>query len=157
MQKKSKLLYLLTTISFFVGINSYFSNLIAAKLSTGWVYSSGFINLILEKNTGAAFSLLQNLTNFLIIISVISVFLMLYFIVRNIETLLMKEIFCSSILLAGILGNLYERIFFGYVRDYFDLAFVNFPVFNVSDVLINVGVFAIIILILLTKRPIKLL
>jgi len=157
MKKNSKLLYLLITISFFVGINSYFSNLIASNLSAGWIYSNEFINLIFVKNTGAAFSLLQNSTNFLIAISIISVFLILYYIVRNIETLLMKEIFCSSILLAGILGNLYERIFFGYVRDYFDLAFVNFPVFNISDVLINVGVFAIIILILLTKRPIKLL
>jgi len=58
-------------------------------------------------------------------------------------------------LLAGILGNLYERIALGYVRDFFDLAFVNFPIFNISDIFINIGVLGIIILILLDKKPIK--
>jgi len=157
MQKNSKLLYLIITISFFFGVNSYFSSFITSKLAGGRVYTNGLINFVFVKNTGAAFSLLQHATRSLVVISIISVFLILFYLVRNIEILLPKEIFCSSILLAGILGNLYERIAFGYVRDFFDLAFVNFPVFNISDILINIGVFAIIILILLTKRPIKLL
>lgn len=157
MQKKSKLLYLLFSLSFFVGVNSYLSNLIANKLAKGWTYAGDFVTLVFEKNTGAAFSLMENSTTFLVVISIISVFAFFYYIIRNIETLRMKDLFCTSILLAGILGNLYERMFFGYVRDFFDLNFVNFPVFNISDIFINIGVFAIIILILLTKRPIKLL
>src|ERR1035437_5802752 len=117
MQKNSKLLYLIITISFFMGVSLYFSNLIASKVSAGWIYSGGLVNFVFVKNTGAAFSLMENSTKFLILISIISVFLILFYIVRNIETLLLKEIFCSSILLAGILGNLYERISFGYVRS----------------------------------------
>ena len=157
MQKNSKLLYLLVTVSFFVEINLYFSNMLAAKLEKGWIMTGGLVNFVLEKNTGAAFSLLQHSTKFLVIISIISVCFIVYYIVRNIQSLLMKEIFSAAILLSGILGNLHERIVFGYVRDFFSLTFINFPVFNISDVFINIGVFAIIILILLTKRPIKLL
>lgn len=37
------------------------------------------------------------------------------------------------------------------VRDFFELTFVNFPVFNISDIFINIGVIALIILILLKK------
>lgn len=157
MKKNSKFLYLIICILFFTGVNSYFSNLISSKLSSGAVYSNQFVNLIFVKNTGAAFSILENSTDFLVIMSIISIILILHYITRNIESLLIKELFCTSILLAGIFGNLYERIFYGYVRDYFDLVFINFPVFNVSDVFINIGVFAIIILIITTKRPIKLL
>ena len=51
-------------------------------------------------------------------------------------------------LIAGILCNTYERIVFGYVRDFFKLNFVNFPVFNISDVFINISVFAIVIIII---------
>ena len=63
----------------------------------------------------------------------------------------MKSIFFVSLLTAGIAGNLHERIVFGYVRDFFELTFVNFPVFNISDIFINIGVIALIILILLKK------
>ena len=38
-----------------------------------------------------------------------------------------------------IVYNMYERISLGYVRDYFDLNFINFPVFNMADVLITCG------------------
>ena len=156
MKKLSNLIYFFVTFIFFVGVDFYLSNLIVSKLSSGWVFSNDIINLIYIKNTGAAFSILQNSTVVLIVISILALLLMLYYIIKNLDNLLMKELLCLSLLMAGIFGNLYERLVFGYVRDFFELAFVNFPVFNVSDVFINVGVFVIIVLILLTKKPIKL-
>ena len=59
--------------------------------------------------------------------------------------------FFIALLSAGIAENLHERIIYGYVRDYFQLNFINFPVFNISDILINVGVIALIIMILIKK------
>ena len=47
--------------------------------------------------------------------------------------------------LAGALGNLVDRIFLGYVRDFLRFDFMNFPVFNLADVFINVGVLMIAI------------
>ena len=46
---------------------------------------------------------------------------------------------------------MYERMAFGYVRDFFKLNFIDFPVFNISDIFINVGVIAIIVIILKNK------
>ena len=155
MKKLSNFIYFLVTFLFFLSVDFYFSNLIVNKLNSGWVYSNDFVNLFYIENTGAAFSVLQNSIGVLIIISFLALLFMLYYIIKNLENLLMKELLCLSLLMAGIFGNLYERLVFGYVRDFFDLTFVNFPVFNISDVFINVGVFVIIILILLTKRPIK--
>jgi len=82
---------------------------------------------------------------------------MIYFVAKNFENIFMRDIFFLSILTSGIVGNLLERLVFGYVRDFFELTFVNFPVFNISDVYINVGVLGIMVLILLTKKPIKIL
>ena len=48
-------------------------------------------------------------------------------------------------LVSGILCNTYERITFGFVRDYFQLKTIYFPVFNISDILINISVLAIIV------------
>ena len=54
-------------------------------------------------------------------------------------------------LIAGISCNLYERIEFGYVRDFFKLNFIDFPVFNISDIFINISVLALIIIIIKNK------
>lgn len=155
MKKQSNFIYFLVTFAFFTCVDFYFSNLIVHKLSSGWTYSNGFVNLNYIENTGAAFSVMQNNTTVLIVISFLALILMLYYIIKNLENLLMKELLCLSLLMAGIFGNLYERLVFGHVRDFFDVTFMNFPVFNISDVYINVGVFVIIILILLTKKPIR--
>ena len=64
----------------------------------------------------------------------------------------MRTLFFLAMLSAGIGGNLHERIALGFVRDYVELNFMEFPVFNISDIFINLGVIAIIITILLKKK-----
>lgn len=157
MRKISKFVYFSVMFSFFTCLNFYFSNLISYKLAQGWHFSSSLFNIIYVKNTGAAFSIMQNSTNFLIILSLIALLVIFYYVIKNSENIYIKEILFLSFLTAGILGNLSERLVFGYVRDFFDLNFINFPIFNISDIFINIGVLGIIILILLTKKPIKLL
>ena len=58
------------------------------------------------------------------------------------------ELFFTSLLLSGIFNNMSERIIFGFVRDYIKLNFINFPVFNISDIFINIGVFGLIFMII---------
>ncbi|HNW25781.1 MAG TPA: signal peptidase II [Candidatus Gastranaerophilaceae bacterium] len=157
MTKNSKYTYFLISFLFFSFIDFYFSNLILKKIAESGNFLKYGINFIYTKNYGAAFSIMQNSRLFLIIISFIALILMCYYIVKNIENILIKELFFITILMAGIFGNLYERVVFGYVRDFFDLTFINFPIFNISDIFINIGVFGIIVMIILTKKPIKLL
>ncbi|MCQ2789241.1 MAG: signal peptidase II, partial [bacterium] len=151
MKKQSNLIYFIVTFLFLIFFNYYFSNLIAEKLVEQGDISYPLVNLILVHNTGAAFSILQGATNLLIIFSIIVLILIIFYVIRNLENISKKAIFLFSMLGAGVVGNLYERIFLGYVRDFFDLTFLDFPIFNVSDIFISVSVFCIILLILFSR------
>ena len=104
----------------------------------------GFISFIYVKNKGAAWGIMQNGTIFLSIVSLIgSLAILAFYVVRLIQA---KE--KSSILLAivtglivgGAIGNLVDRLAFGYVRDFINFDFMNFPVFNFADSAITVGI-----------------
>ena len=151
MSKNSKLFYLWLTFAFFAWLDFYCSSVIA-----GYIYKHGsvdnpFLSLIYVKNTGAAFSILEHSTTLLIVISLVALLWLLHWTINNIHRVGTVFIFWTSLLCSGITCNLYERIHYGYVRDFFKLGFVNFPVFNISDIFINIGVFAILILVITKK------
>ncbi len=90
------------------------------------------------KNTGMSFGLFQNSNLIFVFISIIALFLLLYF--RK-EFNKHKTLFV--VILSGIIGNLVDRIFRGFVVD-----FINFgwwPVFNFADSFIFIGVLGILI------------
>ena len=151
-QKISKYFYFTICFAFFVFATLYLSDLIVSQLLHGFSYTNDLISLNYVENTGAAFSILQYSREVLIIASVVAICGIVAYIIRHISTISMKAIFFLAMLSAGIGGNLHERIALGFVRDYFELNFIEFPVFNVADILINVGVIAIIIMILLKKK-----
>lgn len=148
MSANSKLFYLWITLGFFSWLDFYFSSLIASYVLTHGTVHNSLLSIIFVKNTGAAFSILENSTMLLILISLVALFWILHWTLNNIKRLGPLFVFWTSILCAGIMCNLYERVHFGYVRDFFKLNFINFPVFNISDVFINIGVFAILILVI---------
>ncbi|MBZ0186402.1 MAG: signal peptidase II, partial [Candidatus Obscuribacterales bacterium] len=55
----------------------------------------------------------------------------------------------------GAIGNLIDRYTQGKVTDFLDFAFINFPVFNVADVLIDTGIALVIIAILITGKQVN--
>ena len=154
MTRNSKLFYLWVTLAFFFCLDFYFSGLIATYVLSKGSLESPLMSVIYVKNTGAAFSLLENATSLLIIISLGALFWILHWTLNNMKRLGPVFIFWTSLLCAGILCNLYERVHYGFVRDFFKLNFINFPVFNISDVFINIGVFAILLLVI-TKKMYK--
>lgn len=151
MQKISKFIYLTVCFVFFIFCNLYLSNEMVYQLTHGYRFSNNIITLNYIKNTGAAFSILQNSRELLIILSVAALVLILLYVIKHIKAISMKSLFFIALLSAGIAGNLHERIAYGYVRDFFQLNFINFPVFNISDIFINIGVIALIIMILIKK------
>lgn len=153
MQKKiSKFFYFSVCFAFFVFVTLYFSDFIVTKLLHGFSYSNEILSLNYIENTGAAFSILKDSRELLIIVSVVAICAIVAYIMRHISTISMKTLFFLAMLSAGIGGNLHERIALGFVRDYIQLNFVDFPVFNISDIFINLGVIAVIIIILLKKK-----
>lgn len=90
------------------------------------------------KNTGAAFSILENATWILSIISVLfCIGEVWYFIKKKPESRLLKT--ALVLIFAGALGNAIDRIFLGYVIDFIEITFISFPVFNVADIAITLG------------------
>ncbi len=104
------------------------------------------------KNYGAAFSLFHTHTSLLIVLSVIILCAVLVYILKNIFNFTKFELFFSSLLTAGIICNLFERISDGFVTDYIRLNFVAFPIFNLSDLFINIGAFILICNILFSNE-----
>ena len=127
----------------------YFSNLIVNTYFTG--FESGLVDIVFVQNTGAAFSLLENSPLILILFAIAAIVLIIAYGIRNIEKFSSFACFWTALLIAGIGCNLYERLSLGYVRDFFKLNFINFPVFNISDIFINIGVLALIVLIIKNK------
>ena len=151
MERLSKFLYLVVCFVFFLISDLYLSNEIVRNISNGFTLSNPIFRLHYIQNTGAAFSLLPNAREFLIILSVVVITLFFIYVYNRLKSISLKTIFIVSLLCAGIAGNLHERIVFGYVRDFFELTCINFPVFNLSDILINIGVVLFIILIIAKK------
>ena len=120
-------------------------------------FISGFISIDgRAHNTGAAFSMFSNATVALLVFSIIFVvlFLLYEFFTMNTKRGLLYYI-AFALLLGGTLGNLVDRLNLGYVRDFIKLDFIDFPIFNIADCALTVGVIllAIWMLIIETKRP----
>ncbi len=111
-----------------------------------------FFSLTYVKNTGVAFSMLEGNILFILLMSVIVVGVLIYFAKSKGNGRLEK--ICYSMILGGALGNFLDRIFYGYVIDFFDFTLFGFKmaIFNVADVLIVCGVFLLIVLEILKER-----
>ena len=110
---------------------------------------SGFFNLVNVTNTGAAFGSFRNNNTFFIAISSGALFIVLALFVRRRPPDLWRDM-SLALLLAGILGNVTDRLLYGHVIDFllFDLHIPYahpWPAFNVADSCISIAVVLFII------------
>jgi signal peptidase II len=104
------------------------------------------LSLIYIGNTGSAFGLLANQTFLLITISIAGVLFILLFL-RYLSPATTLSMVSIGLILGGAVGNLVDRLRFGYVTDfiYFRLwSDFHWPAFNIADTAITVGVFVLI-------------
>ena len=100
-----------------------------------------FFNLTYVENTGGAWGILDNNKVILIGVSVLTILILNKYI--NSEVIINKLMVVSyGFLLGGIFGNLLDRIFRGFVIDFlnFNIFGYNYPVFNIADILIVIGI-----------------
>ena len=103
---------------------------------------NNFFYLIFTKNNGAAFSMMSGRQFTLILIALLALIYIIYYIkkynVKNIG---------YSFLVGGIIGNLLDRMIYGYVIDFIgiDIFKYHFPIFNIADIFIVVGAFFILL------------
>lgn len=107
---------------------------------------NNFFYLTYVQNKGAAFSILIGYRYILIIIT----FIFLYYLhkcIKKQKSFNKLEIISYGLLLGGIIGNLIDRIIYGYVIDYFDFMIFNynFPIFNLADSFIVIGCIILVI------------
>ena len=106
-------------------------------LTTSPIYIiKNFFYLVFAKNIGAAFSILEGAQFVFVLIGFAALGLIYYYVKKhNINNI------GYSLLVGGILGNLIDRIIYGYVIDYigFNIFSYSFPIFNIADACIVIG------------------
>ena len=107
--------------------------------------------LDIVKNYGAAFNIFSGSRIFLSSISIIFSILLIYLILRK-NTLNQFELYAYSFILGGTIGNGIDRILKGFVIDFINLNIINFPVFNIADISINIGFIFLLYKIFKNKR-----
>ena len=103
------------------------------------------------KNYGAAFNIFSGSRIFLSIISIIFSIILLYLLLFKNSTKRI-ELYSYSFILGGSLGNGLDRVFNGFVIDFININFINFPVFNFADISINIGFILLIYSIFKNKK-----
>jgi len=103
------------------------------------------------KNYGAAFNIFSGNRIFLSCISIIFSILLTYLILSK-NTINKYDLYSYSFILGGTIGNGMDRILRGFVIDFINLNFINFPVFNIADISINIGFIFLLFSIFKNKR-----
>ena len=105
-----------------------------------------FLNITYVRNTGAAWSILDNNTWIVTVISLLIIIGIIYYVYRNRVSKKILKI-GYGLILGGAIGNFIDRIVYGYVIDFIDIDIFgwNYPIFNLADMFIVVGVILMMI------------
>lgn len=106
------------------------------------------INLTYLENRGAAFGILQDKRIFFLLITVAIVIYLLYHFYKTYQTNPKILNVALAMIISGALGNFYDRLLNGYVVDFIEFSFFDFPVFNVADIFVTLGCALMIVYIL---------
>ena len=118
---------------------------------------NNFLNFTLAFNYGAAFSFLSDAGGwqrwFFIIFSFIVIIIISYMLIYDNNS----PYIAFSFVIGGALGNLNDRIIYGYVIDFIEIYYNTFywPIFNIADVAISIGVILLLHNIIFNKKKIK--
>ena len=115
----------------------------------------GFFNITYVRNTGAAWSIMEGKMMFFYIITIIGLVFM-YYLYKNARDNNIEK-YAVLMMVAGTLGNLFDRVLYQYVRDFLDFIIFgyDFPVFNFADTFLCCGVFIYIIKVLYDEYNLK--
>ena len=99
----------------------------------------GLIRFEYTENTGMAWGMFKNATLLLTILTIIACAVFVYVIIKKRDVMPLAIRLGLVMILAGALGNLFDRIFLGYVRDFIAFDFFEFPIFNFADSCVSIG------------------
>lgn len=144
---KHLLMYILTLVIIVGGdqITKYIVDF-TLQLNQGYTIIENFFYFTYSHNAGAAWGIFQGKMNLFFMISIVATIAIIYYFMQT-ESYQKFTRFGLVLVFSGMVGNLIDRILFGYVRDFIDFIIFgyDFPIFNVADMAITVGVALIII------------
>jgi signal peptidase II len=150
--KKTALLLIIAVI--IVALDQFTKWLVVSNLEPGetwvpWVWLTPYARIVHWWNTGVAFGMLQGMNLvFIILACVVSIGIIFYFTQVPAEDKWLRA--ALTLELGGAVGNLVDRIRYGHVVDFVSVG--DFPVFNVADSCITIGVFVLLIGVWLQER-----
>ena len=110
----------------------------------------GLVNITYVRNSGAAFSMLQGHRALLIVIPAVLIAVGLVYVTKHLKNRNRFMMTSLSLVIAGGIGNLIDRVATGYVIDYID--FRIWPVFNLADICVTVGCILLCIYVIFMDR-----
>ena len=121
----------------------------ALRGTEGIVVIPNVFELSYLENRGAAFGILQDHQIFFVLITVAAAVILTWIYRRIPQTKKYIPLRISyALIMAGAFGNLIDRVFRGYVVDFFYFKWIDFPVFNVADIYVTLSAIALIIVVL---------
>lgn len=109
------------------------------------------LHLTYVENEGAAFGMLKDHRWIFMIISSVAIIGLFVYLVKNYKASHLQSVALTMIIAGGI-GNMIDRVALGYVVDFIDFTLINFAIFNVADSFVCVGVGLLIIYLLMTLK-----
>lgn len=116
------------------------------SLGASYAIIDNFFYFTYAHNTGAAWGMLAGKISLFLIVSIIAAVGIIYYFIKS-ESYQKLTRFGLVLVFGGLIGNLIDRLAFGYVRDFIDFIIFgyNFPIFNVADMAITIGMALVIL------------
>jgi len=150
-------LFLLIVAGSLTILDQWTKELVRSSLPMGsiwspWEWLNPYARIVHWHNTGVAFGMFQGMNNvFAVLAAIVSVVIIYYYPRIAGDSRILK--WAMSLQLAGAFGNFIDRVTIGYVTDFISVG--NFPVFNVADASISVGVVVLLLYVWFQERKIR--
>lgn len=137
-------------------ISKYFA-LTLLKPVGNITFIEGFMDFTFVENRGAAFGILHGARWFFLLATIVITVGIIYYVSKKMPK--QKEYgylkFSLMLIMAGAWGNAIDRLFRGYVVDYFEFTFFDWPVFNVADIYVVCGAVLMALIVLFVIKDEK--
>lgn len=123
------------------------------KDKPAYIIINGVLELNYLENKGAAFGMLQNQKAFFIFVAVVILSVIGYVLLKTPDNKKYRILhLLLSLIAAGAIGNMIDRIRLNYVVDFIYFVLINFPIFNVADMYVTVSTAVLVILLLFVYK-----
>lgn len=158
MNRKYRIMPMTLYAAILILIDQISKNIIVKTMNIGESISviGEVLQITSHRNYGAAWGMLQNQMIFFYIITIIVLIALIYFYYKEAADNLLMQ--CGLMLIfAGAIGNFIDRLFRGNVVDFIDTKIINydFPIFNVADSCLTIGVFILLYELLFNQKEEK--